>query len=187
MSRRVTGGASLFPRLDRKAVLEKLDSLMAAKDGAGAPSAPATAGSAGTSPVAPQITIDDFGKVDLRVGTVLEAERVKGADKLLRLIVDLGFEPAPGAPLKQGDVIGWIEGFKAISDIFSIAEGEFAGANSGLKKEIELVSRDPYGRGWLYLVNGRPDPRCVDVYGYRDILDQTIDRILAKQESEANQ
>ena len=111
----------------------------------------------------------------------------KFATRMLGEIVDLGFEPAPGAPLKQGDVIGWIEGFKAISDIFSIAEGEFAGANSGLKKEIELVSRDPYGRGWLYLVNGRPDPRCVDVYGYRDILDQTIDRILAKQESEANQ
>jgi methionyl-tRNA synthetase len=31
-------------------------------------------------------------KIDLRVGTVVEAERVKGADKLLRLVVDLGFE-----------------------------------------------------------------------------------------------
>jgi methionyl-tRNA synthetase len=42
--------------------------------------------------VGSQITIDDFAKIDLRVGTVVEAERVKGADKLLRLIVDLGFE-----------------------------------------------------------------------------------------------
>jgi methionyl-tRNA synthetase len=42
--------------------------------------------------IASQITIDDFAKVDLRVATVLEAERVKGADKLLRLLVDLGFE-----------------------------------------------------------------------------------------------
>src|SRR5207247_7088190 len=41
---------------------------------------------------APQITIDDFAKIDLRVATVLEAEPVKGADKLLRLVVDLGFE-----------------------------------------------------------------------------------------------
>src|SRR5947209_18272696 len=45
-----------------------------------------------TVPLAPQITIDDFAKVDLRAATVVEAERVKGADKLLRLIVDLGFE-----------------------------------------------------------------------------------------------
>ncbi|HUJ22355.1 MAG TPA: methionine--tRNA ligase subunit beta, partial [Bryobacteraceae bacterium] len=35
------------------------------------------------------ITIDDFAKVDLRVGQVLSAERVKGADKLLHLKVDL--------------------------------------------------------------------------------------------------
>ena len=38
------------------------------------------------------ITIDDFAKVELRVGQVLVAEKVKGADKLLRLEVDLGTE-----------------------------------------------------------------------------------------------
>jgi methionyl-tRNA synthetase len=36
------------------------------------------------------ITIDDFVKVDLRVGIVRDAERVKGADKLLHLHVDIG-------------------------------------------------------------------------------------------------
>src|SRR3989454_11185406 len=41
---------------------------------------------------APQITIDDFAKIDLRVATVVEEEHVKGADKLLRLVVDFGFE-----------------------------------------------------------------------------------------------
>ncbi len=40
----------------------------------------------------PEITIDEFAKVDLRVATVLEAEAVEGADKLLRLKVDLGNE-----------------------------------------------------------------------------------------------
>lgn len=38
------------------------------------------------------ITYDDFDKLDLRVGKVLEAERVPKADKLLKLTVDLGFE-----------------------------------------------------------------------------------------------
>ena len=38
------------------------------------------------------ITYDEFDKLDLRVGKVLEAERVPKADKLLKLIVDLGFE-----------------------------------------------------------------------------------------------
>jgi methionyl-tRNA synthetase len=43
----------------------------------------------GSSPV---ITIDDFGKVELRVAEVLVAEHVPKADKLLRLEVDLGYE-----------------------------------------------------------------------------------------------
>ena len=43
-------------------------------------------------PVKQDITYDDFDKIDLRVGKVLEAERVPKADKLLKLTVDLGFE-----------------------------------------------------------------------------------------------
>ena len=39
-----------------------------------------------------KITIDDFAKVELRVAQVKAAEKVKGADKLLRLEVDLGYE-----------------------------------------------------------------------------------------------
>jgi methionyl-tRNA synthetase len=38
------------------------------------------------------IQYDDFDKLDLRVGKILEAEKVPKADKLLKLIVDLGFE-----------------------------------------------------------------------------------------------
>jgi methionyl-tRNA synthetase len=43
-------------------------------------------------PASNTITIDDFAKVELRVGQVKVAEKVKGADKLLRLEVDLGTE-----------------------------------------------------------------------------------------------
>jgi methionyl-tRNA synthetase len=39
---------------------------------------------------APKIAIEDFAKVEMRVGLVLEAEPVKGADKLLKLKVDIG-------------------------------------------------------------------------------------------------
>jgi methionine--tRNA ligase beta chain len=38
------------------------------------------------------IKFDDFQKIDLRVGKVLEAEKVEGSEKLLKLIVDLGSE-----------------------------------------------------------------------------------------------
>jgi methionyl-tRNA synthetase len=43
-------------------------------------------------PVAEDIQYDDFAKLDLRTATILTAEPVKGADKLLQLTVDVGFE-----------------------------------------------------------------------------------------------
>lgn len=54
--------------------------------------APAAAEPVGPADASPQITIDDFAKVELRVAKVLVAERIPKADKLLRLEVDLGFE-----------------------------------------------------------------------------------------------
>jgi len=57
---------------------------------ASGPFAAASAGSA--TPDTPQIAIDDFVKIDLRVAKVLVAERIPKADKLLRLEVDLGYE-----------------------------------------------------------------------------------------------
>lgn len=44
------------------------------------------------APVKPEIVYDDFAKLDLRVGTIVAAEKVAKADKLLCLQVDLGFE-----------------------------------------------------------------------------------------------
>ncbi|MEM8600710.1 MAG: methionine--tRNA ligase subunit beta, partial [Bacteroidota bacterium] len=44
------------------------------------------------APAKPEITFDDFSKLDLRTGVVVAAERHPNADKLLRLDVDLGAE-----------------------------------------------------------------------------------------------
>jgi methionyl-tRNA synthetase len=52
----------------------------------------AAASAASTTPDTPQISIDDFVKIDLRVAQILVAERIPKADKLLRLEVDLGYE-----------------------------------------------------------------------------------------------
>jgi len=57
--------------------------------------APVAVAPVSVTPAAPSnsiITIDDFAKVELRVAQVKVAEKVKGADKLLRLEVDLGTE-----------------------------------------------------------------------------------------------
>jgi methionyl-tRNA synthetase len=42
--------------------------------------------------IKPEITFDDFAKIDLKVGTIVSAEKVQKADKLLKLQIDLGFE-----------------------------------------------------------------------------------------------
>lgn len=84
--------APVFPRVEMKQAIEKMKALEEKVTEEQAvllgktPPAPA--------PAASTIAIDDFAKVDLRVGQVLSAERVKGSDKLLLLKVDIG-EPAP--------------------------------------------------------------------------------------------
>lgn len=104
----------------------------------------------------------------------------KFGSRMLGEMVDYGIDIAPAAAVAPGQVIGWIEGFKAVSDLFCIAEGKFAGANPELESKITAINQDPYGAGWIYAVSGKPDSTCVDVEGYAQILDATIDKLLQK-------
>ncbi len=54
--------------------------------------APAEPGKFVPAPIAPTITIDDFMKIDLRVARVVKAEHVEGAEKLIKLTLDIGSE-----------------------------------------------------------------------------------------------
>lgn len=47
------------------------------------------------------VSIDDFKKIEMRIGTILSAEYIEGADKLLKLTVDFGLKPRSerGSPL----------------------------------------------------------------------------------------
>jgi methionyl-tRNA synthetase len=85
--------AAIFPRLEMIETIDKMRALeteVAAEHAAllGKKLAPEPAAPAAEE--IPKISIDDFAKVDLRVGQVLSAQAVKGADKLLHLKVDLG-------------------------------------------------------------------------------------------------
>src|SRR5438309_2734592 len=71
----------------------------------------------------------------------------KFATRMLGEMVDHGFNVEPEAAVAPGQIIGWVEGFKAISDVFCIAEGQFAGGNPALKEHIALISKDPYREG----------------------------------------
>jgi methionyl-tRNA synthetase len=94
----------VFPRADKNEILERIETMEneirnpgsaqpAATSADTAASATATAAGAAASPaVAAKIAIEDFAKVELRVGVVKSAERIQGADKLLKLLVDIGDE-----------------------------------------------------------------------------------------------
>lgn len=92
--------APLFPRLDAKVVIDKLRELETeelARQNAllGKVAEPEPEPALPITPIADTISIDDFVKVDLRVGKVLSAEAVKGADKLLHLKIDIGEPTGP--------------------------------------------------------------------------------------------
>lgn len=107
----------------------------------------------------------------------------KFALRMLGELVDLKFNVESGAAVQVGDIVGSIEGFKAISDVYSVAQGRFVTGNTGLR-DLECVTEKPYDEGWLYQLAGEPDKRAMDVDGYRALLDATIDRILEKQRQE---
>ena len=100
---------ALFPRIDKSEAIERMETMEKEEQQKPHPSAvvtpaaaPATtpaatgAASAAGAAVAPEgvqkIGIEDFAKVEMRVGQVKTAERIVGADKLLKLTVDIGTE-----------------------------------------------------------------------------------------------
>jgi methionyl-tRNA synthetase len=95
---------AIFPRIEKKEAIERMEAMEKETQNAPSPvtapaSAPATAPSASSAGTAagPQaapekIGIEDFAKVEMRVGQIKTAERIVGADKLLKLTVDIGTE-----------------------------------------------------------------------------------------------
>jgi methionyl-tRNA synthetase len=92
---------ALFPRVEKTEAIERIEAManeelnptQAAP--AAAPASTAPAGAAAAAPAAgpaEKIGIEDFTKVEMRVGQVKTAERIVGADKLLKLTVDIGSE-----------------------------------------------------------------------------------------------
>lgn len=80
-----------FERLIERVDPKRVQAMVAASAASLEPQ-PAPAPKTPVAPLEAQITYEEFAKVDLRVATVLQAEAVEGADKLLRLRVDIGAE-----------------------------------------------------------------------------------------------
>jgi methionyl-tRNA synthetase len=90
---------ALFPRVEKTEAVERIEAMANEElNPAPAPAAPASvsggnAAAPGTGAgVSDKIGIEDFSKVEMRVGQIKTAERIVGADKLLKLTVDIGTE-----------------------------------------------------------------------------------------------
>ncbi len=91
----------------------------------------------------PEITIDDFAKIDLRAGTILSAEKVEKADKLLKLEIDLGFEKRTvvsgiAEHYKPEDIVG-----KRVTVVANLAPRKMRGIES---KGMILMAQNDAGK-----------------------------------------
>jgi methionyl-tRNA synthetase len=93
-----------------------------------------------------EIEFDEFAKVDLRVGKVIKAESVEGADKLLRLTVDMGdhqrtilsgIKASYKPEVMQDKLVVVVANLKARKMKFGISEGMILAAGEG--KDIVLI------------------------------------------------
>ncbi|QGZ38717.1 methionyl-tRNA synthetase [Pseudoduganella flava] len=100
LGRTIGAYSHLMTRVDAKMIDELFDApkpaaapavaAPAAAASASAAPATATATATGIEPLAPEIKIDDFVKIDLRIAKIVNCEHVEGSDKLLRLTLDVG-------------------------------------------------------------------------------------------------
>ena len=100
------------------------------------------------TPVKPEIVFDDFAKIDLKVGTIVSAEKVEKADKLLKLQVDLGFETRTivsgiAMHFKPEDIVG-----KQVTVVTNLAPRKMRGIESN---GMILMAEDKSGK--LHFVN----------------------------------
>lgn len=98
--------------------------------------------------VKPEIVFDDFAKIDLKVGTIVSAEKVEKADKLLKLQVDLGFETRTivsgiAMHFKPEDIVG-----KQVTVVTNLAPRKMRGIESN---GMILMAEDANGK--LHFIN----------------------------------
>lgn len=143
---------ALMTRIDPVKVQAMTDASKQDLEAAQDPAAPATGnGELTKEPLAAEIDFDAFAAVDLRVALILKAEAVEGADKLLRLTLDIGDEqrnvfsgiksayPDPAA--LEGRLTMMIANLKPRKMRFGISEGMVMAAGPG-GEEIYLLSPD---------------------------------------------
>ena len=100
----------------------------------------------------PETTFDDFTKMDIRIGTILEAERVPKTDKLLKLLIDTGIDRRTvvsgiAADFKPEDIIG-----QQVTILANLEPRKIKGIES---KGMILMTEDANGK-LVFVTPSRP-------------------------------
>ena len=101
----------------------------------------------------------------------------KFATRMLGELVEAEFKVEVGGAVEPGQEIGWVEGFKAASDVFCVMSGSFQGMNPTLNEDACIVRSSPYDEGYLYAVEGDPEEGDLDVEGYIEHVDTLINEM----------
>lgn len=68
--------------------------------------------------------------------------------------------PEPGRSLAAGETFGEVESVKAVGDLNSPIAGEVIETNVAIEEHLEVLSRDPWGAGWM--IRLRPEKKTWD-------------------------
>lgn len=76
-------------------------------------------------------------------------------DHAQELLTDIVFVELPdvGIEVKQGEKVAVVESVKAVSDVYSPVSGKIAQVNKALEDAPELLNSDPYGDGWIFIID----------------------------------
>lgn len=141
-------GINKFERLFERADKEQVDA-MVEESKENQVGRPAAAGP--TEPFKPECTIDDFAKIDLRIAKVIKAEPVEGADKLLRLFLDVGgvekkvfagIATAYKPEELTGKIVVCLANLKPRQMRFGLSEGMILASGAG-GKDVFMLTADP--------------------------------------------
>jgi glycine cleavage system H protein len=75
--------------------------------------------------------------------------------------------PAVGQKVQAGAPFGEVESVKAVSDFYSPVDGEIVEVNDTVPQDLELLSKDPYGAGWLIKVRLSDESAMAGLMDYR--------------------